>query len=172
LLQNQGGAGPVVGEIGGYRDKILRSVGQGATDLYFGIEELGQNTTSPAPAAAATNTVAPKTGSISGLVVDTDGDPAPHVLIGFEIANAPIRRGALSALSRGALTNPSTLSDDKGNFTITGLPPGTYTVMGSLTAARTGPGARGGGWSLQGSVQSVTVKEDAETKLPNPLKLN
>jgi hypothetical protein len=59
---------------------------------------------------------------------------------------------------------PTTIADVNGKFTIPDLPPGTYIITAGLVGAR-------GGWSIEGSVQPVEVKEGAETILPKPIKL-
>ena len=79
-VANPGAGGPVMGSIGGYRDKILKNVSLTINELTTGISNLAR-TIPPVPIVVIEPSPDAKPGSISGTVVDSDGDPAANVLI-------------------------------------------------------------------------------------------
>jgi len=154
---------PLLGEIGGIRDRILRAVVVANLDLVANNREYlassrGTTPTSSAPssttltlAALAKGSADPThTGSIAGHLVTADTSPAVDVLLAITVVdslNAPAQgRGVVPA------NLPVTITDDNGNFAIKNLPPGFYALVAGSTRV------------------VVEVKEGAETKLPEPLK--
>jgi len=85
-------------------------------------------------AASATAETAGKTGIISGKVKTSDGQPAQFVTV------------ALPEINRGTIT------DEDGNFTITSIKPGTYTLRCSSVG-------------LQPRETTVTVEVDKTTRI-------
>jgi len=154
------GPGPVIGELGGHRDRILRStfpLGQGLGDVIRAAT--GQPRRSDPNPAAQPAPSSPPSGRISGQVVDTNGDPSANVLISFHYfgPNPPANRGGSLGRYSGAI--PATVTDDQGRFTLGDLPPGHYQISGSLAAPRRE-------WELSfASQQTVQVRENTETKL-------
>lgn len=173
------GPGPVIGPLGGLRDRLIQSVGRASADLVAGSTAFVRSTApprggaasnsapGPAPGAEVTGAPVAAPGSISGFVVDTAGDPAANVLIGFTLPAARTGgRGAQAIRPTGiyAAGTPATLSDENGRFNLPNLPPGQYIITGSLAAAR-------GGWNLTGSQQPVEVRSGEDTSLTVPLNL-
>ncbi len=162
--------GAVIGELDGHRDALIRHLGRLADYLKTATSTLTSNRPRATTSDVAVNPdVAP--GSISGIVLDGDGDPAEYVLIGLtNIADmSQPTRGRPQAIREDSTYSsglPITLSNERGEFTIKGLPPGTYIVTGVLGAAQGGRA-----WSINGSVQPIEVKAGAETKISRPLKL-
>jgi hypothetical protein len=124
-----------------------------------------------------------RTGSITGHVVGPDGRIAAHVAIAYLQPYRPIMgaagqqtplehfmgtgtSGPIPPIGAGVVVGgtPAATTDDNGDFTITGLPVGTFIV----TAARESGDASG---RQLGSEQPVEVTEGAETKLALPLRL-
>ena len=164
LYGNPGGGGPVMGTLGGFRDQIIRHVGRADVGLMAGVNAWARPP--PVPPESAENAVFPldaQPGAISGVVLDSVGEPVANVLIGFRAA----RTQDLPLYANGIYREgePATLTDVHGAFTITGLPPGTYIITASLFGAR-------GGWTMSGSQQPVGVEPAAETRLVSPLKLS
>ena len=86
-------------------DKIIRSVGLAVNDLARSLTNVAQNKIVPAEVALP-NSSTPKPGSISGIVVDTDGDPAANVLIGLTSKSDPLTRAIASMTLPPAGTAP------------------------------------------------------------------
>ncbi len=70
--------------------------------------------------------------SISGRVVDSDGDPAPNMLV-------QLRRFGRSLGRRVLVNGPSTNTDDRGEYHLSGIGPGRYV----LSAGSPGSPSRG-----------------------------
>ncbi len=152
-----GGLGPVLGALGGHRDRILLSVGLAGAAL-----QAGAATLMPAGATDATDfptATAGATGAVTGLVVDAAGDPAPNVLISY----APIPASATPVYLPGNYPAeiPAAITDELGVFNLPALPPGDYVVTAILISARAN-------WRLTGTLQSVGVNAGETTKLPAP----
>lgn len=69
--------------------------------------------------------------TITGVVVDPNGDPVPGAEVGPELEGAE-----LIAAMRGGSDHPTATSDDEGRFELAGLIPGTGSIV-----------ARGEGWA-------------------------
>jgi len=172
----QPGPGPVVGLIGGFRDKIIHDVGFAASHF---AEASGRFMAANGPATQAK--AAPKSpttnssgysGAISGMVVDINGDPAVNVLISVGLTDAHDDSAATINYRVVNDAIPATISDENGAFTIRDLPPGRYIVTGSLGGVR-------GRWFLLGPPYGaldamdalVEVKPGEVAKMAVPLNL-
>ncbi len=133
------------------------------------------------PPTSATATAATKVGSVSGTVVDKDGKPAASAMIRYApvVAGSMPAGGAMgagggaagggrggrgAAGGRGGRGMGNATSNDKGEFTLTDVPVGQVNITATLTAA---DGTRQRGTTTA----PVDVKEKAETKLTDPIKL-
>jgi hypothetical protein len=167
----------VVGKIGGYRDAILHDLGQTSSGLMVEINNLPRGQSDSPADVTASEDAAKNPGSISGLVVDTDGDPAADVLIGLTPDPEMRSRSEVDEKVIYPAGMPRTVTDENGAFTISGLPPGIYIITGSLNSPHSPlylagvPRWIADDWRMDGSVSFVEVKAGAETKLPKPMEL-
>jgi formylglycine-generating enzyme required for sulfatase activity len=95
-----GPPGPVVGELGGFRDQLVRVLGEiqaGLRDAARAYDRIQAHAPAVLPAAAETASVA-GTGSISGVALDSDGRPLAHVLItvAARTSEAKLRAAAIA----------------------------------------------------------------------------
>jgi len=118
-----------------------------------------------APGGAPAATTPAKVGSVSGKVVDKDGKAAVGAQVRVAAATAPAPAGGAGG-ARGARggRGPTTMTDDKGAFTVTAVPVGSVNVSANMTAA---DGTRQTGTTAT----PVDVKEGVETKLTADIKL-
>ncbi len=161
------GPGPVIGPLGGFRDKILRHAGTALVTLATGVYDLAfydPATDAPKPgdsegeATAEVPANATGQGALSGRVLDTAGDPVANVLINLSRVHKLGYNGPSSDV-------PMTLTDADGAFTVPDLPPGSYRVTARLVVGlRTSR-------SITASAQPVEVKPASATKLNDPLQL-
>jgi len=176
------GTGPVVGPIDGFRDKIIHDVGIAAVHLAEAarkfINATGPNTQAKAAPNSPVASPLGATGSISGVMLDSVGDPAANVLVSVGPADARTGQAAnmpapmvTARLIAGAI--PATISDEHGVFTIRDLPAGRYIVTGTLGGVR-------GDWYLLGPPPRgaaaadnflVELKSGEEVKMTGPLRL-
>jgi len=149
---------PIMGEMGGNRDTILRDVAVAKANLEIGAKNYlavaypsGRSSIPVGGLALVVNSdsTAP-TGSISGTVLLADGTPSAFTCINFKAVAAD----GTPDPAMGNATIPSTLSDKNGQFTIKNLLPGFYTLPVG---------------SARGVTTLIGVKAGAETKLPMPL---
>jgi len=167
FLGNQSLGQPLVTEMGGNRDLIMRDVAVATNDFIEATDNLLNAITPgsvppPGPQAAATPAgVSAHPGSISGTVVaQTPGNPA-----GSPAASAMVAFAAVPTIDWGALPSgtqrlprslpagsiPGAIADASGAFAIKNVPPGFYVLCA------------GANWIV------VEVKADTETILPMPL---
>ena len=130
---------------------------------------------------------AEKTGSIAGHVLDRQGRPAAnatltcHLALPYTlsppVANSPYAKNIANRLTPptgrsiagGGYDlngNPVTKTDAQGAFVIANLPPGTYVIGAQL------PPADELHWIQDALTKVVEVKENAETKLTEPMQLD
>ncbi len=147
---------PILGDIGGSRDRIVRAVVAAWVDLAVNYREFrppnpaiqrseGSLPNTVLSANALTNGSA-NSGTIAGSVKTVDGKPLADALISVKVV------GSLDAnfIDAGLLL-PATISDEHGDFVITNLPPGFYSVASTNRVV-------------------VEVKAGVETKLPGLIK--
>ena len=183
--------GPVIGGLGGFRDRIVRHLARASIGLNTGVEAFGGRSGFrrpslglPPASGTADSSSAAHLGSISGIVVDGDGSPLANAAISIRsMTGSPRENRGYSPFGQP----PVTFSDALGRFTIADLPPGNYAITGELAGTR-------GDWKLSGSVgvpnedesladpsgkagaalaasRPVEVRDAAETQLSVPLKL-
>jgi len=199
-------SGPVIGAMGGARDRIMLRVFAARASL----SRITRPSPDPSPAAeprAAATAVIPvladgdKPGSISGLVVDTNGDPAANVLISIGVRRSEAELRA-AAVIRYTPTPPDAppgagfqaavdkMTPERREAAIAAAAKGVvYAAVvpvtlsdgrGKFTIPNLPPGdyritgdliATSGGWRLAASLQPVTVEAGSEIRLNDPLKL-
>ncbi len=195
------GDGPVIGDLGGCRDQIMQHLGRALLVVNAGVNAFARPPGAGPPGAGEESTPPaqvsdPRPGSISGVVLDGDGDPVANALISLDSAAGDAGAYGHNLVQRGGGGVPVTLSDAHGAFTIPNLPPGTYVVNGVLGGTH---GATESRWKISGAVgvnggdrvfiapgsgspepgspdnssadKPVEVKAGAETKLTQPLRL-
>ncbi len=154
----------VIGELGGFRDKIIRGVSWATVNLVAGAEAYVRASAvlrvPPPPGLLASPADAPKSGSISGSVVNGDGKAA-NVLVTFQFMGDASRALPVNAVRANGV--PVTITDDQGNFTIRDIPPGDY----SITAVR----GFVGGYRQSGTFEPIKVSAGADAKLAKPIML-
>ncbi len=151
-------AGPVIGELGGFRDRILQDVSIASCDLITGtMAKFSGKLTAPL-LPAKPNLPGAKPGSIAGVIIAPDGHPLPNAAVLYETPNPD---------STGNPLILATITNDKGEFVIHDLPPGSYMINVDAMA-------RLNGGALERAVgsKSAVVKEGAQTSFDSPLQLH
>jgi hypothetical protein len=166
FLGNQSIGRPLVGEMGGNRDLIMRDIATATSDFMESTEDILRTInrgSTPRPRSFPVTTPAHPSihsGSISGSVEvstldNSVGVPAANVMITFAAVDSldwgkkPHRASFPGNLIPGSI--PGAFSDEKGKFVIQNVPPGFYVLDA------------GNNWIV------IEVKEDTETNLPTPL---
>ncbi len=161
-----------LGEIGGYRDIILRDVAVAEATLgksnriFLGVVKMASDTIAQVAYSPFASTSAPTNPSrISGTVVRTDGKPAYHAVIRILPVDSPIykapkipdRRDLNSRPMENAI--PCTITDENGGFMVRSLLPGYYCVTVGFAEY------------ISKSWRIIEVKEGVDTQMTDPLML-
>jgi hypothetical protein len=161
FLQGADGMGPV-GELGGHRDRAARHLSAAMADLVAGaIHASGGKL--PGDFVAVTPRGEGTPGRISGRVVDAEGARAGGVGIYF-LAASPDKetvRVSPNAHYFGGIF--VTLTDERGEFVMEGMPPGQYVVIAAGQPA---------GSSYQDVARPVTVNAGGETVMQGTLEMS
>ncbi len=166
LYRNPGGGGPPVGALDGHRDCIIRRTGEAIYGLMDAVNASRRPTQVVATATGALK------GRVTGVVLDSAGDPAANVLI--YLNDSPDQNTVRSAgrsnggfgtggFVTGQSGPPVTLTDANGAFTIPDVMSGPVILTARLLGAR-------GEWQLSASCL-VEVKPGATATPAGSIKL-
>ncbi len=90
---------------------------------------------------------APTDGTLSGLVVDQNGDPIPNALVVYRSVTRPIRQPNGRQIASGPVFGSGGRTGPDGRFAVSGLPPAAYDLCAfgvkptDLGTCEWGPGA-------------------------------